>query len=114
MSTCPGRNLEDYLMWAWDLRVEGLDDANPSLQIAEVLGVPTRRVTVSAEQFSTLVFVYEPYRENIEHLLASYDEDMSWRDYAGCVDWAHESVDQAASELVADWRRLATKGEPVN
>jgi hypothetical protein len=85
MSSCPGSTLEDFLMWDFDLIVDGNGGANPSLQIAEAVGVQTRRRRLTAEQFAPIVTLFEPHREQVEYKLGSYDEDEngSWRDYAG-------------------------------
>ena len=86
MSSYPGRELEDYLMWLYDLVNDEIsDDPNPSLRIAEALGTATtRRPHVSKEQFGQILEVFEPYREQIEYWLSNFDDDtMSWRDYAG-------------------------------
>jgi len=84
MSSCPGLQLEDFIMWKHDLIVDGYTGANSSLQIAETLGVQTRRVRITRDQFIPFVELYEPYRDHVEQLLLDFDEyENSWRDYAG-------------------------------
>jgi len=84
MSSCPGSTLEDFLMWNFDLVVDGYGGANPSLQIAEAIGVQSGRRRLTAAQFSPVVALFEPHREQVEYALGSYceDENGSWRDYA--------------------------------
>ncbi len=83
MSSLPGLGLEDFVMWAHDLIVDGNTGANKSLQIAEALGVPTRRIRVTGDQFQRILDLYEPYREDVERRLSDFDEAaQSWRDYA--------------------------------
>lgn len=85
MSTCPGTTLEDYLMWRYNLIVDGDSSANLSLQIAEAMGVKTARKRITAAEFAPLVELFEPHRRKIEWRLedCSEDESGSWRDYAG-------------------------------
>lgn len=101
MSSFPGLNLEDYVMWQHDLIVDNQTHANPSLRIAEVLGVDTRRVRINAEQFAPILALYEAWREQIEYKLLDFDEDsQSWRDYAGCsFDFVPEEVVDAAYKI---------------
>lgn len=101
MSSLPGTDLEAFIGWQWGLIVEDRPENNPSLGIAEAMGVQTNRITLSAEQFALLIRLYEPYREDIERQLDNFDEDtMSWRGYAGSVDWEPETVYQAAKALI--------------
>lgn len=88
MSTCPGGYLEDFLKWQLDLKVIDTRDANPSLQLAEMVGTSTRvRPVLNKQEFATIVALFEEYRELIEHRLDDFDEDnQSWRDYAQYVD----------------------------
>lgn len=84
MSSCPGSYLEDYLMWNYDLIVNGDTGANPSLAIAEAMGTIKRRPALTSEQFAPLVALWEPWREYIERSLSYFnEEEQSWRDYAG-------------------------------
>lgn len=85
MSSLPGCSLEAFLMWNYNLIVDGDGSANPSLQIAEAIGTATqRRVPLTNEQFAPLVALYEPYRDQVERRLADFDEEnQSWRNYAG-------------------------------
>lgn len=102
MSSCPGATLERYLEWLWDLIVDGDTGANPSLQIAELMGVDTRRIRITAEQFAPILALYEPYRELIEDKLMDYNEEDngSWRDYACyAFDSVPESIDDQAEVL---------------
>lgn len=85
MSSIPGLTLESYVMWNHDFIVIGHPSANASLQIAEALGINTRRVNLSQAQFNTVLTIYEPYRTIVETRLEDFDEEnQSWRDYAGC------------------------------
>jgi len=83
MSSCPGTDLEDFLMWNFDLIVDGDSSANVSRQIAEALGTIHRRPEITLEQFKPLVEIFEPYRSKIEDRLMDYSEEEngSWRDY---------------------------------
>lgn len=84
MSTLPGLTLERFLMWNYDLIVDGDGRANPSLQIAETLRVTTGRVNLTREEFAPIVSLFEPFRERVEETLQEFDDDnQSWRDYAG-------------------------------
>lgn len=85
MSSRPGFKLEDLLRWDFDLKVEGLHDANTNLRLAELIGTATKvRRTLTPEQFAPIVAIYEEVRDTAERLLEEYDEEtQSWRDYAG-------------------------------
>lgn len=104
MSSWPGSTLEDFLMWNYDLVVDGDGGANPSAQIAEILGTATRpRPRITAKQFAPIVALFEPYREAMERHLNWYDEanGISWRDYAPAVaDQAPNDVYDKGLELV--------------
>lgn len=105
MSSLPGTDLEAFVGWQWGLRVEDQPENNQSLWIAEAMGVQTNRLTLSPAQFAILIRLYEPYREDIERKLECFDEDsMSWRDYAGSLDWEPEAVYQAAKTLVETFK----------
>ncbi len=101
MSSIPGYELKDYVMWQHDLIVDGNTGANPSLQIAEALNIATRRIRITAEQFAPILAMYEPHRELIEHALHEFDEDnQSWRDYAGyAFDGVPETVGDETQRL---------------
>ena len=85
MSSLPGYSLEEYLMWNFDLVVDGDASANQSQAIAEAIGTslcPRPRIT--GEQFAPIVAAYEPWRKFIQGRLSDFDEEnQSWRDYAG-------------------------------
>lgn len=82
MSTCPGRKLENLLMYWFDLIVAGDTSGNLSLSLAEAMGNVTRRGELTDEQFAEVVALYEPYRADIEHYLDGFDDEThSWRDY---------------------------------
>lgn len=85
MSSLPGLDLEDYLMWNYDLIVNGDGSANKSLQIAEALGTAVRRrKELTTEEFAPLIALFEPHRDEIEYRLSDFDDEtQSWRDYAG-------------------------------
>jgi hypothetical protein len=85
MSSQPGLTLEKFLMWDFDLVVDGDATANPSLQIAEAVGtIIAPRPRITSEQFAPVVALFEPYRFDVERRLQDFDnDDGSWRDYAG-------------------------------
>lgn len=111
MSSWPGGYLEDYLMWDFDLIVDDDNGANPSLQIAESMGTPTRRIRITKEQFAPIVALYEPYREDMERMLNWFEDDsMSWRDYASNVS---ERAPQEVHDKALEMRKaLAQLGAP--
>lgn len=106
MSTIPGYDLEDYVMWLLDIKVENHSDANESLRIAELLGTSTRnRKILSEKQFEKLIELFEEYRNSVESGLLDYDEEtQSWRDYAGfsMEDRIPDSVVNEAHKLIND------------
>lgn len=107
MSSKPGNSLEDFLAWMFDVVVEGRDDANASLQIAEALGTTSRsRQRLTYEQFSKIVNLYESSRDYVERRLADFDEEtQSWRGYAGCsFDDLPEILSQEAFRLIDGFR----------
>lgn len=88
MSSCPGLTLELYLAWHYNLTVEELGEANISLALAEFIGTaPYARRTLTKDEFSKLVELYEPSRVTVEDMLMDYDEehDGSWRTYGTYV-----------------------------
>lgn len=102
MSSLPGYFLEDFLMWNYDLIVEGDADANTSLKIAEALGMITRRRELTKQQFKPVVDLFEKYREDVERKLDDFDEDeQSWRDYAGYgFDFIPEEIYDKGLKLI--------------
>lgn len=71
-------------MWNHDLIVDGDGSANMSLQIAEAVGVNSRRARITGQVFAAMLAPYEPWRESVECALSEFDDDnQSWRDYAG-------------------------------
>lgn len=103
MSTIPGYDLEDYVMWYFNIKVEGMADANPSLQIAETIGTANQyRKVITSEKFQKIVTLFEPYREDTEYWLSEFDEENhSWRDYAGfSEDRFPKDVIEAAKEYL--------------
>ena len=86
MSNCPGRTLEAFLLWNYDLVLEGEQPVNHGLAIAEAMDRPTRLSRITPEQFSVLVALFGPWREDMENTLNQFDErEQSWRDYAWSV-----------------------------
>lgn len=85
MSSIPGYSLEDYVAWEMRIVVDGQDDPNISLQMAEMLGNIPLRPRVPERSFKEIIATYfEQYRDQVEYKLHSYDEStQSWRDYAG-------------------------------
>lgn len=105
MSSCPGYTLEAFLMWQYDLIVDGDTGANKSLEIAEILGRDTRRRRLTKEQFASLVILFESQRERVENLLCDFDEEnQSWRDYAGCAFDMPPEIELQAEILAAHLR----------
>lgn len=102
MSSLPGFTLESFVAWNYDIVVEGQNDPNTSLQIAEALGTATqRRPRLTQEQFAKVVAIFEPHRERVEDRLGYFDEDcQSWRDYAGY------SFDFIADETYDEGKRV--------
>lgn len=98
MSSLPGYSLEDYLMWNFDLVVDGDTSANPSQAIAEAMGTsPEPRPRITGEQFAPIVAAYEPWRAYVQNRLSEFDEEtQSWRDYAG---YAFENL----PDQLRDW-----------
>lgn len=101
MSSRPGWTLEEFVMWEHDLIVDGDDGANESLRISEWMGQPTRRVSITKEQFMPILSLYEPYRKQVESLLSDFnDDEQSWRDYAGyAFDFITANVFKQANEI---------------
>ncbi len=99
MSSIPGLTLESYIMWNHNLVVIGYLSANTSLQIAEALGINTRRVSLSKAQFDTILEIYEPYRTIVETRLEDFDEEtQSWRTYAGsCFNDIEDAIGDEVS-----------------
>lgn len=98
MSSCPGYNLEDYLAWCYDLRVEDQPEANVSLGLAETLGTIRERPILTKVQFNEIVKLFEEYRNEVEDKLLDFDEDeQSWRNY-GC--YAFEFLPDELDEVV--------------
>ncbi len=108
MSNCPGATLEAFLMWIYDLIVDGDGSANPSLQIAEAIGTATNhRKQMTAEQFAPIVSLFEPYREKTEWTLVDYNEEDngSWRDFAGyAFDFIPRQLYEQGSMLISRCR----------
>jgi hypothetical protein len=108
VSSWPGPDLEDFLMWQYDLIVDGDGSANPSLQIAEAVGVDTRRKSITREQFLPLLELFEPLRVDVERRLDWYNEEDcgSWRDYGGyAFDFIPKEIEAKAAEIVSGYRK---------
>ena len=102
MSSLPGVDLEDYVMWVNRVLVAGRGDSNPSLQLADALRGYSDRPTLDEEAFQRCLALYEPYRKQIEWLLGEFDEEhQSWRDYSyyAFPDDVHE-VNEKAMAIV--------------
>ena len=104
MSTCPGSTLEEWLMDNWSVVIETNDnkelDVNWGVRLAEQLGNIKPRPRYTQAEFDGLVAIYEPHREHIESLLENYDDDYSWRDYNGLMDWCPNSIHDIAEAYV--------------
>lgn len=83
MSSCPGTKLEDFLAWQYNLTVAGSDDPNFSLAFAEMMGTVAPRPTLTPAQFAPIVAHFEQYRGQCEDKLLDFDDETSWRMYAG-------------------------------
>lgn len=96
MSSLPGRSLEAFLMWKYDLLVEGLPDANSSQRILEAMGKPSERLKLTAREFRPLIDLYSNDRDEIETALNHFnEEEQSWRDYAGFSFYFTDKYDEA-------------------
>ena len=102
MSSLPGYNLEDFVMWYFDLIVDDNRNANQSLKIAEALGIKTRRISITVEQFKPILVLFEPWRNEIEEHLSDFDEEyQSWRDYAGySFDFIPNEIFNKANKII--------------
>lgn len=103
MSSLPGLDLEAFLSWQYNLVVFDTPEANPSLGMAERLGLSTNhRPILSKADFALIVALFEPYRDQVEARLMDFDEDsMSWRDYAGySFDFLSADLDEAVFALL--------------
>lgn len=115
MSTLPGYDLEDFLAWSYGLVVVGQGDTNPSLKIAESLGISTNvRPRISEKEFKELVTIFQPIRNTIEDLLLDFNEEtQSWRDYVQCFEnyIPYHMTRKAASWMVTKgyWRKEEMK-----
>lgn len=88
MASCPGETLELFLAWNFNLIIDDLPEANLSLGLAEMMGSSVKpRPTLTTEQFTEIVNMYEPCRGAIEMALSDFDEglDGSWRTYGSYV-----------------------------
>ena len=105
MSSCPGLDLEDYLLWEHNLVCSGFPEANVSIGIATFLGlVKDHRQVVTEEQFQELVAIFESEREATEYWLLCFDDDnQSWRNYASY------SEDRFPKEMWAAGKALLKK-----
>lgn len=105
MSSLPGLTLESFVMWQWDLIVDGDGSANFSLSMAELLGNKTRRISINKDQFKLILDLYEEYREDVEYKLWDFDEEEnSWRDYAGYnFDFIPNEVSDKAEIIVKNF-----------
>lgn len=108
MSSLPGLTLEAYLMWNYDLIVDGNTSANSSLHMAETLGTSTKRIRIPQAKFDFLVALLEPHRGVIEEMLVDFNEaQQSWRMYAPSVSvLVDESVWTIATNYVQSLREL--------
>lgn len=102
MSSIPDYTLEAYVLWNHDLVVEGHDDANSSLRIAEALGMPPHRLRLTAPEFKILMQLYEPIRDPVERYLNEFDEEEhgSWRDFSTVV---HDCVPEVISDAACTY-----------
>ena len=104
MSSLPGTFLEDFIEWNYNLVViDNRPDVNPSLQIAEALGlINVKRPRVTTQDFNKIVKLFEAYREPVEDALLDFDEEtQGWRSYSNVVS-SHvpDEVYEQASTLL--------------
>lgn len=108
MSSCPGYTLEEFLAWEYNVRVIDLPEANVSVGMAEAFCLVTiPRPILTTEQFTEIVGLYEPYREEIEDKLFDFDEEEhgSWRTYgAYVVEIAPEPLQDQATALIKSYQ----------
>lgn len=106
MSSCPGYTLEAFLCWQYNIIVEGRDDANFSLGLAEHIGNIPPRLILTETQFQSIINLFEQYREQVEDRLSDFDEDeLSWRSYAGyAFDFIPEDIYQCAESIIAEMK----------
>lgn len=83
MSSIPGRSLEDYIAWNYNIVVIGEDENNVSLGLAEAIGTFKPRSRLTKGQFKVILDHFETKRDEIEEGLLDFDEEDhgSWRDY---------------------------------
>lgn len=115
MSSLPGLTLEAYAMWDFDLIVDGDTSANPSLEIAEAMGVETRRRSMPKEDFQRIVIArLEDRREQIEYLLSEFDEqECGWRQYASGQYWMESSISEVILNDLKEYFDGRKAAEPV-
>lgn len=102
MSSRPGYTLESYVEWDLNLIVEGHDETNISLGLAETLGTIERRPHLAPDEFAPVLALFEPYRERVEYLLGEFDdESQSWRAYSAVFDFIPNSVFDEARAILA-------------
>lgn len=116
MSSLPGYYLEDFLAWELNLVVDGQEDANVSIGMAEALGNIPSRPRVTQERFREIVKLFESSRKYIEDRLRDFDEEnQSWRDYAGCAfDDIPEILYTEAKKIVSRLKDPAPVDSPEN
>lgn len=85
MSSIPGYKLEEFVAWNYNIQVEGLNESNVSLGMAEMLALTQyRRPILNKKQFEKIMKFWEVYRQRVEDWLLDFDEEtQSWRMY-GC------------------------------
>lgn len=116
MSSLPGFTLEAFLCWQYDLIVEGEEEANLSLGLAEFLGNIKPRPILNREQFKTIINLFEPYRDQIEDRLSDFEEDeMSWRSYACyAFDFIPEEISKQAEAILNELKEHVTSSNTKN
>ena len=105
MSSLPGYELEDFVLWLLDIKVVGKKDANTSLGLADMLGSPSGRPTLTEEQFKEVMELFEPYRDIVEDRLEDFDEEtQSWRSFAGySFEFIPDEVVETARQKIAQY-----------
>jgi len=103
MSSKPVETLEEFLAWYFDIVVEGMNDVNPSLALAEALDrYRPKRKRVTKDQFRPLVFLFEELRDRVELSIEQFSENpMSWCAHADlAIGFIPDSLHQQGKAIV--------------
>lgn len=79
-------SLEVFLMWHYDLIVDGDGSGSPTLTHAEMNGKNTRRRHLCEREFQELVCIFADCRMMIEKIILDSDDPIwGWRTYTGAI-----------------------------